>query len=110
PTAKQAAPRTEAPPAVARVAPAEAPAAAGKKINGDGHHPVHAHANGERVATPALAQPEARAIPLSLAPPVATPGVAALTASPRREEVFLAGPAGEELRDYAYRYNSDGSV
>jgi hypothetical protein len=28
----------------------------------------------------------------------------------KRSETFLAGPAGEERPDYAYRFNSDGSV
>ncbi len=49
-----------------------------------------------------------------VAPPLAEPQTHVVTLpvpSPRlTAETFLAGSVGEELRDYAYRYNSDGSV
>jgi sulfite reductase (ferredoxin) len=39
-----------------------------------------------------------------------TPPPAKTTMPPKQSETFLAGPPGEELRDYTYRYNTDGSV
>src|SRR5262249_45763573 len=50
--------------------------------------------------------PVAAVVSLPPEPPVSLP-----TAPPlKRLETFLAGPAGEELRDYSLRFNSDGSV
>src|SRR5262249_42113134 len=82
---------------------APAAGAEAKGGTGDGHPPApHAHANGEAAPRGALAPPETRAVPLALAPPEVT----APAGAPKREEVFLAGLPGEELRDYAYRYYS----
>src|SRR5262249_58763295 len=86
-----------------------APAAGAEAKGGTGAGPPpapHAPANGEAAPRGALAPPETRAVPLALAPPEVT----APAGAPKREEVFLAGLPGEELRDYAYRYYSDGSV
>jgi sulfite reductase (ferredoxin) len=69
--------------------------------NGDGaRHEAPAPGNGE-----ALAPPQTQAIPVALPAPavVSEPSL-------RQEEMFLAGVAGEELRDYTFSYNSDGSV
>jgi sulfite reductase (ferredoxin) len=82
------------PPAEAKVAPADgelvlasgAAAVEPRWRNGDGHH--HAAA---------LAEPP-RVVP----PPAPAPRMGA--------ETFYAGQPGEEMRDYTYRYNSDGSV
>jgi len=65
------------------------------------------------VRTPALLEPQARTLPMELpqpalqasAVPVRKPVMPAKTT-----ETFLAGSPGEELPDYAYRYNSDASV
>ncbi len=59
-----------------------------KGTNGDTHH-----------HPAALAEPQVQALPLPAGQP---PRMAA--------ETFYAGQPGEELRDYACRYNSDGSV
>jgi sulfite reductase (ferredoxin) len=68
-----------------------------KGTNGDGHH----HSAAVRAASEgaALAEPATHAMPL---PATSLPRVAA--------ETFYAGHPGEELRDFACRYNSDGSV
>jgi sulfite reductase (ferredoxin) len=86
------APKAEA---VAQVTPADGElvlaaggaAAEPRWRNGDGRR----HAAAEAVA---LAEPPA--------PPAPAPRMGA--------ETFYAGHPGEEMRDYAYRYNSDGSV
>jgi sulfite reductase (ferredoxin) len=71
--------------------------------------PEGAHANGHTPHTPALAAPDTRLVPLALAQPGVT--VASVGACGRKEEeVLLAGLPGEERRDAAFRYNSDGSV
>lgn len=79
------------------------PAVAAKK----GHTPRDvASGNG----APALAPPQARDISLALpAVEVASPRVD-IPPPFKHSETFLAGLPGEELRDYTYRYNSDGSV
>jgi sulfite reductase (ferredoxin) len=80
---------------------------------------------------PSLTQPETQVVQVKMAPPQITAppppppvpvatvvqpptqGVVAPTPTPlraKRSDTFLAGSAGEELRDYSYRYNSDGSV
>src|SRR5262249_54748013 len=79
---------------------------------------------------PSLTQPETQVVQVKLAPPQITappppsvplapvvqpPTQAVVAPTPttlpaKRLDTFLAGPAGEELRDYSYRYNSDGSV
>jgi sulfite reductase (ferredoxin) len=63
--------------------------------NGNGHHAATAArpASGDGAA---LAEPQTRLVSLD---------------EPRPDgETFFAGRPGEELTDYAYRYNSDGSV
>jgi sulfite reductase (ferredoxin) len=78
--------------------------------NGHGH-PAAAgvEANGEpKPAESALPQPQTRTIPLALAEPAVSPPLPA--EGLRGRETFLAGPAGEELRDYAFRYDSAGGV
>jgi sulfite reductase (ferredoxin) len=69
-----------------------------------------------KLDTPSIAPPVAPAppAPAPVAPVVSLPpepSVSPRTAPPvKRLETFLAGPAGEELRDYSLRFNSDGSV
>ncbi len=77
----------------------------------NGHHPAAVHTNGETAAVAsALRQPQTRLIPLDLAQPQVK-AVPVTAGEPRlEEEVLLAGLAGEERRDAAHRYNSDGSV
>jgi hypothetical protein len=80
-------------PADGEVIVATGPAPEPKGTNGDTYH----HAAAVRAAPgdgAALAEPLTRAVPLP-----------AMTA-----ETFCAGHPGEELRDYTFRYNSDGSV
>jgi sulfite reductase (ferredoxin) len=72
-------------------------------------HGSHAHNNGA-APTPALAQPETRLVPLTLAPPQVTAAAGSGACGSRQEEVLLAGLPGEERRNAAFRYNSDGSV
>jgi sulfite reductase (ferredoxin) len=85
--------------------PAPGPAYA----NGHAAHP-HVNAVGPPVVTPALPQPQARAIPLALAQPEVKPAPVHSGCARMEEEVLLAGLPGEERRDAAFRYNSDGSV
>ncbi|MCI0463600.1 MAG: hypothetical protein L0Z62_42230, partial [Gemmataceae bacterium] len=67
-----------------------------------------AHVNGG--PAPA-AQPETRALTLRLAEPaVRTAQVPVATDARKEEEIVLAGLAGEERRDAAFRFNSDGRV
>jgi sulfite reductase (ferredoxin) len=63
--------------------------------NGNGHHAV--------TLTSGLAQPEVQSIPVA---PRLIPTLGVL----KRSETFLAGTAGEEQRDFTFRYNTDGSV
>ncbi len=88
-------PKPEAPPA---------PSNGGAHANG---HGAHAQGNG---STPALLQPETRLIPLALTQPEVTHAPAHTGCGRVEEEVILAGLPGEERRDAAFRYNSDGSV
>jgi sulfite reductase (ferredoxin) len=70
--------------------------------NGNGHHGKAA--NGEGAA---LERPQTQTVALALADPMV---VQQPVAPPKRSEEYLAGPCGEEMRDYCVRYNSDGSV
>ncbi|MGE3806426.1 MAG: NADPH-dependent assimilatory sulfite reductase hemoprotein subunit [Gemmataceae bacterium] len=54
---------------------------------------------------PALSAPETQRVGLELAPP----HVSSVAGHPE-SETFLAGPAGEERRDYSILFNSDGTV
>jgi sulfite reductase (ferredoxin) len=65
-------------------------------INGDGHRHLAAAMRSAPGEGAALAEPQTRPAPLPLPRP--------------SMETFCAGSPGEELRDYAYRFNSDGSV
>ena len=58
----------------------------------------------------ALANPEARSVPLALADAVITPKPVDNPAGRRRSERFYAGRAGEELLDYSFRYTGAGEV
>jgi sulfite reductase (ferredoxin) len=80
----------------------------GTTTNGDGaRHEASSGGNGEaRVA--ALGQRAAPALPLDL--PALESSQPESAPSVMQEEIVLAGPPGEELRDCAFRYNSDGSV
>jgi sulfite reductase (ferredoxin) len=81
--------------------------AAPKAANGDGAHaapPVPP--NGEARLPAALVEPETRLVPVTLP----APEVARAAAPLLQEEVHLCGAPGEELRDCAVRYNTDGSV
>ncbi len=60
-----------------------------------------AHSNGE-----AAVQPETQLVPLALA----APEVKVAVVPHLERETLLAGVSGEERRDAAFRYNSDGSV
>jgi sulfite reductase (ferredoxin) len=84
-----------------------------KPTNGVGH-PDRTHSNGNMPAAP-------RMLPLvsvgnAKREPEATPASeivlprAAIPLPKKRRETFLAGLPGEELPDYTYRFNSDGSV
>jgi sulfite reductase (ferredoxin) len=95
------------------------PAGAGKPAHGEGHGAktpeaappaTNGHANGEAAAGPATALPQTRLVPLALAQPDVKPAPLPVGESRLEEEVLLTGLAGEERRDAAYRYNSDGSV
>ncbi|HKI34084.1 MAG TPA: NADPH-dependent assimilatory sulfite reductase hemoprotein subunit [Gemmataceae bacterium] len=67
--------------------------------NGDGQHKPAAVRSAPAEGA-ALAKPQTLVVPL---PPTSVP--------PRMTaETFYAGSPGEELRDHAFRYNSDGSV
>jgi hypothetical protein len=68
-----------------------------------------AHANGHGTS-PGLPQPDTRLIPLALAQPEVKLAPAHTGCGRKEEEVLLAGLPGEERRDAAFRYNSDGSV
>jgi sulfite reductase (ferredoxin) len=57
-----------------------------------------------------LCQPGVLSIPLALAEPEATPKQVISPAGLKRTEHFLAGPPGEELIDYSFRYTSAGQV
>jgi sulfite reductase (ferredoxin) len=73
--------------------------------NGDGAHAA-ASTNGQaRDGGPAPRPPETQVSPLTSPAPTAVRAPAVC-----REEVLLAGTAGEELRDCTFSYNSDGSV
>jgi len=62
---------------------------------------AQAHSNGE-----AAVQPETQLVPLALA----APEVKVAVVPHLERETLLAGVSGEERRDAAFRYNSDGSV
>jgi len=75
----------------------------------NGTHPAPAPA-GSPGEGAALAPPETQAVPVALAEPHVQSRPVAAAPRPRKCETILAGPAGEELRDYSLRYNSDGSI
>jgi sulfite reductase (ferredoxin) len=115
---------------VVEESPAEPPTPA-VAVNGSGEKP---HAPPTPEAKPSLPAPQTQAVEVQLEPPaIAPPPVvpappapvllapvvsqpppptATLPAAPpvKRLETFLTGPAGEELRDYTVRFNSDGSI
>jgi sulfite reductase (ferredoxin) len=66
------------------------------------------------VAAQPLSAPQTLATITQAPTPVVTPEPvspqAPITPPRKRTESFFAGQPGEELRDYSYRYNSDGSV
>ena len=83
------------------------PVAITNRVNGAGAKPppaapVH---NKKPDPEPALAQPEVQPVAVTLPPPAVTAPMPLM-----HSETFLAGPPGEELPDYRYLYNSDGSV
>jgi sulfite reductase (ferredoxin) len=107
----------------------EAPAPA-VAVNGSGEKPPVALA---AEAKPSLPEPHTQAMDVKLdnpsitspvAPPPSIVVPAAAVESPppvpsltsprtppaKRLETYFAGPAGEELRDYSYRFNSDGRI
>jgi hypothetical protein len=91
----------------------ETPVEITNRINGHGHalapSPAAPTAENTMDSGPGLTEPETRQVPLALPEPAVTP-VPRPASLPKLSETFLAGSPGEELRDYSYRYNSDGSV
>ncbi len=85
-------------------------AAPASGANGGTHRlSAPAHVNGE--SAPAAVQAETRAITLRLAEPAVNAVPLPASADARKEEeIVLAGLAGEERRDAAFRFNSDGGV
>jgi sulfite reductase (ferredoxin) len=77
----------------------------------NGHKPAPAALVREKGADPAVAEPETQPVTVTLPAPAVQPApVARAPLPPMQSETFLAGQPGEELPDYRYRYNSDGSV
>ena len=64
----------------------------------------------EAVDTNTLIQPETHQIPVTINKPVVFVAPAPLPDNAKQSETFLAGPLSEELADYTFSYNSDGSV
>jgi sulfite reductase (ferredoxin) len=77
--------------------------------NGEAHEAAHRMTltGASRNNVDGAGAPETRLIPLALQQPTA-PSPAPQPS--RNRETFLAGPAGEELPDYTFVYNSDGTV
>src|SRR5207253_5615169 len=88
-----------------------APSVRSEEMNGDGAHAAVVALSHAGKAPPALPQPETRMVPLNLpqsaVAEAATESVAQLV---KTVETFFVGSAGAEVRDYAFRYHSDGSI
>jgi sulfite reductase (ferredoxin) len=76
-------------------------------VNGGAATNGHGHSHG---STPGLPEPETRLIPLALTHPEIRLALGQTGCGRKEEEVLLTGLLGEERRDAAFRYNSDGSV
>lgn len=95
-----------------------------KPANGDVHEPqiVAVHSDTKSPETPGLVPPLVQVVPIAIPEPKVhvqqdkerghAPSAPAgkLAMPPKLNDTFLAGMPGEELPDYAYRYNSDGSI
>lgn len=95
------------------------PPPAGKTTaNGNGHAPAlktngdaHPTSPINRLAPPsALTAPDTQGLPLTVDAVEVVAASLELGPAFKESETFLAGLPGEELRDFTFRYNSDGAV